>query len=152
MSVPGQIYLDGNYYNTEGLSERAPVQTFSSQDTALSGALITTQVQYADTAVAFVRPTRTYTLVLTQAEKDALAQTVTHLGALDLLDHTGFGWWVGAGTDDAHNAYLTGCYFVQGYQYNPVPQQANGEVPCNTWKADIQLVLNTTGLAGGGDA
>jgi len=138
LSNPGRIYLDGAWYNTEGLSEHAPLRTFSSMADSLTGALVVTQVQVT-------RNRRTYTLVVERSELATLRASVAKTGALNLIDHEGFGWWTAAGTDDDNNAYETGAYFSPGFELTPKPTQPNGFVKDNVWTVDVPLVMNANG-------
>lgn len=137
--MPGQIYLDGNYYPTEGLDEIPSIQTFSSHADSLTGALVVTQIQV-------VRRHWNYKLILTKEQLANLRVTVAKVGALDLIDSEGHYWLTAAGVDTATKSYSTGCFFAPGYKLTARPQQANGYVCTNRWQVDIELVMKANNL------
>lgn len=133
------IYLDGNWYETEGDSEQAELGTFTSHARTETGTLIVFQTP-------IVENTRSYQLLLTKAQLLRLRVTVAKVGALDFVDHENFGWHPNAGTDDALNAYDTGTYFPPNFRLVARPLEGSGWHDCNRFLAEVQLVVNAREL------
>lgn len=139
----GQIILDDDYvFLTEGQSEVRPLTRPKTFNDSINGYLITTR------SLA-VRWRYRYNLIVNDEQLGQL-QTLfaTLTSRINFIDHKGFSWLVGAGTDDATHAYNTGAEFeneVLDYsKANPKNDEACGQ----SYSVPVVIIVNARGLVG----